>query len=209
MKRTVGIVVVIAAAFPVTGCLHMENTHRLYLTPRGDLSWTVQQSDVRSDAQQADGRLDEERQFLAEVQRGAHPVALAFHQLGARRVQTELVRPIRPFALLTTGDLGAVDEAANTFLKALNLGGEGALTRHDGKTTLTLTVRVADGDQEYDGPLTALLEDLPQYRVVLTEGRFVAAEGFAISADGAVATPQDWADSLETAVFRVSLTWVE
>ena len=52
-----------------------------------------------------------------------------------------------------------------------------------------------------------LVEALDAYRVVLTEGRFVAAEGFVISPDGRTATLTGQTPSLESEQY-VSLTWI-
>ncbi len=52
-----------------------------------------------------------------------------------------------------------------------------------------------------------LVEALDAYRVVLTEGRFVAAEGFAISQDGRAATLAGQTPSTGSDQY-VSLTWI-
>jgi len=207
MTRTIGIAVVVAGAVTASGCLQMDTAHRLYLTPAGSLAWTIQQTDVRSDIEQAPGRLEEEGRFLSEVETGTHPVARALQTLGAERLRTDVLRRERPFALVTTGDFARVDAVANRMLEQLGLQGRAALTRNGGKTTLTLSVRLPEDEDTYDGDLTALLEDLQQYRVVLTAGRFVASEGFTLSPDHAVATPV--APDDPAGEIRFALTWIE
>ena len=207
MTRVIGMALMAGGALAASGCLQMDTAHRLYLSPAGSLEWTVQQTDVRSDIEQAAGRLEEEGRFLSEAETGTHPVARALQTLGADRLRTELLRRERPFALVTTGEFGRADAVANRMIEQLGLDGRAALTSQDGKTTLTLIVRLAGNEDAYDGDLTALLEDLPQYRIVLTGGRFVAAEGFVLSADGAVATPVSPDDA--DGEIRFSLTWAE
>jgi hypothetical protein len=53
-----------------------------------------------------------------------------------------------------------------------------------------------------------LLTDATSHRIVLTEGRFLRAEGFAIQEDGAIAVPGA-ATTGEDGMTRASLTWVE
>jgi hypothetical protein len=207
MKRLAGLVVVSVGAGAVSGCLHMETAHRLYLSPGGEVSWTVQQSDVRSDTEDPGRRREEEERFLLDSEAGANPVALAFQALRAGRVRTDVLRPVRPFVVATTADFERVDEMANRLLGELHLEGRATLTRSGGQTTLAIMVRVPEKENDVDTAVTALLEDLPRYRMVLTAGRFVAAEGFALSADGAVATPVA-PETLSDEV-RLTLTWRE
>jgi hypothetical protein len=87
MKRMVAILIVIGGSLVASGCLQMESAHRLYLLPQGELTWTVQQTDVRSDAAQAAARQQEEGQWLSGIEQGSHAVAVAFETLGARQVR--------------------------------------------------------------------------------------------------------------------------
>ena len=204
MNRTAGVLVVVGSTLVVSGCLQMESAHRLYLSPRGEVSWTVQQTDVRSDAGQADARQEEEAQWLNGVEQDSHPAVVAFATLGARQTETQLLRRIRPYSLAITGEFGRIDDLANRILNELQVDGRATLQRHADTTTLTIEIHPPDGEEEYDGPLTALFEDLRDYRIALSEGRFIAAEGFRLSPDGAVATP---ADPAGTQVIHLSLTW--
>ena len=205
MKRTVGILTVISGAVVASGCLQMESAHRLYLSPHGVVSWTVRQTDVRSDAAKAAAQQEEEREWLAGIDQGSHPVALAFRALGAQQIQTDLVRRVRPYAAVISGEFGRVDELANRMLAELQVKGHATLNRRSDATTLTIEIQVPDSEQEYEGALDALLDELEHYRIVLTEGRFIAADGFTISADGVIATPV--APAAATDVVRLSLTW--
>jgi hypothetical protein len=54
----------------------------------------------------------------------------------------------------------------------------------------------------------SVLEDLSRYQIVLTEGRFVDAEGFSLSEDGRIATPLAPPTSSGAAV-RLVLSWVD
>lgn len=58
-----------------------------------------------------------------------------------------------------------------------------------------------------ESPVLALIEDLEAYRIVLTDGQFVASEGFRISPDGRTAVPLE-PTRAPGAPWRVSLTWV-
>lgn len=205
MKRTVGILTIIGGAVVASGCLQMESAHRLYLSPQGAVSWTVRQTEVRSDAEKAATRHEEEREWLAGIDQGSHPVALAFQALGGQQIQTALVRRERPYAAEISCECGRVDELANTMLSELQVKGHATLIRRSDTTTLTIEIQVPASEQEYGGALDALFDELEHYRIVLTAGRFVAADGFTISADGVIATPV--APAGATDVVRLSLTW--
>jgi hypothetical protein len=89
-------------------------------------------------------------------------------------------------------------------LTELKIGGRATLTRQGDTMTLAIEMQAPEDGQQYDGALTALFDELQNYRIVLTDGRFVEAEGFAISGDGTVATSIAPPNSRD---IRLSLTW--
>ena len=63
------------------------------------------------------------------------------------------------------------------------------------------------GTSEEDTATSALTEELDRYRIVMTEGRFVFADGFLLDADGVVATPDKGKEARE-GVLTLVLAWV-
>ena len=109
MKKTT--LVLVAAAMVLTAaCINQTNRHIFYLDPDGAVTWTVVQEEIRSDAENREDRVREEREFLRAVNRGEHDVARALGQLGASWIDTRFVRAERPYTVvalmvLTAGSL--------------------------------------------------------------------------------------------------------
>ena len=59
-----------------------------------------------------------------------------------------------------------------------------------------------------DSALDELLTDLETYRFVLTEGRFVSADGFEILEDGSIAVP-DKKKTATDGVLTLALIWAD
>jgi len=210
MRRTltIGLAALLAAA-----CLIKDETHTIYLEPDGALLWQVLEQHVRSDVEDDLERQREEREFVEEARAGRSAVALAFDALGARSVQSRLLRDERPYSLLTTARFGAIDELAQRFLDAL--GQVGSVERIDeGSTSRFVMTIVVDEDCDVgDGfdVLLPLLDDAEDYRLLLTRGRFIDATGFRLLDGGTAAVPEAWSEEQIVANggrATFSLTWI-
>jgi hypothetical protein len=67
---------------------------------------------------------------------------------------------------------------------------------------------------ERDSPVTTLLEDCDDFRVLLTDGKFVASAGFDLRNDGAAVLSERWLDGARSAydersTIELSLSWEE
>ena len=182
-----------AAGFLAAGCLQKDMTETWYLEPDGSTSWVVQESDVRSDAQTALDRQNEEGSYLGAVERQDHPVARAFRELGFADVHTRFLRRAVPFIVVTDAKAGRIDVLGQHLIMRLGLEGTSALTREDDAWQWTMTMRdphAPSGVQPSDD-MQALLEGANALKVVLVAGRFEDASGFKISSDHRVATVED------------------
>jgi hypothetical protein len=115
--------------------------------------------------------------------------------------------------VLTEARFARVDRLFERILADLRVPGYASLTRAGDLTTLLVHVDVAAAmadESEQTTPVTDLAENLAQYRIVLTEGRFTAAQGFTLSEDGTTATPIEVSEqevSDRGGIVVVSLTW--
>lgn len=199
------------AAVGATGCLVKETSHRLYLSPSGAVAWAVLEESVRSMEDDPAKRRSEEREWLVAIARDTHPVAEALRRLGADEASTTVLRPARPFMVLTDARFQRVDRVIARLFEELGLRGEATLTVNGRETTLSVALDLASLDDpgpEHESPVTALLEDLDRYRLVLTDGRFVSATGFAIVDDATAVLQEVPSDMQEPrGVLKLSLTW--
>ena len=212
MHRNCLAVVALAAAVGATGCLVKETTHRLYLSPSGVVAWAVLEESVRSTETEPAKRMREEQEWLAAIAADTHPVAEGLRRLGAEGGSTTLLRPARPYMALTDARLPRVDRVIARLFEELGLRGEATLTVNGQETTLSVALDLASLDDpggEYESPVTALLEDLERYRLVLTDGRFVSATGLGLVDDGTAAVLQEpTSEKLEArGVINLKLTW--
>ena len=189
MIRRLCTLLVLLAAPATSACLVKETTHRLYLSPRGVLTWSVLEQDIRSTESNPSNRAAEEQRFLDEVGANAHPAIEALARLAPYQTSVRLLRAERPYAVQTEARFERVDAVVEKLLSELQVPGKATLQRSGDEWTLTVAIdlsAVGDGD-EIDTPAAALLEDLDAYQVRLTEGRFVSATGFEIVDGGSAA----------------------
>jgi hypothetical protein len=207
MQQFAAIVLVSTAALTATACLKKDTTHVLYLTPAGAVTWVVSDDDVHSDDRDWSKAVDEESEFLDSVRGGRYAPLLALETVGGRAGSIELLRTERPWEVRTSARFDRVDTLAAALLRELSITGTATISSAAGLATLRITW--TDDADAVDGPETpvlAIIEELEDYRVVLTDGHFVAAEGFTLSADGRVAIPVEQTTA-SAGPRHVSLTW--
>ena len=159
----------------------------LYLSPSGAVTWTVHDQDVHSDEADRAKRAQEEADFLRAIQNRTHGPLLALEAIGGRNAATELTRTERPWDAVTTARFDRIDSAVRRAAPRARHRGRASLSSDAGRSTLQVQW-TEDEPVSEETPVLELVEALDAYRVVLTEGRFVAAEGFVISQDGRTAT---------------------
>jgi hypothetical protein len=189
--RALGIIS--AVGFLTAGCLQKDMSQTWYLEPEGPVSWVVQETDVRSDAQSALDRQNEEASYLAAVQRQDHPVARGFKELGFADVRTRFLRSAVPFIVVTDARAGRIDALGQRLITRLGLGGTSVLTRQGDVWQWTMTIRDphAENGVSPSDDIQALMDGMNALKVVLVSGRFEDAAGFTISSDHRVATIED------------------
>jgi hypothetical protein len=197
---------VLAGLFGATGCLRKDVTHTIYVSPTG-VAWSTVEKDVRSDESDPGNRLLEEHDYILAARTGQHPVARDLRSLGATRIETTILRNDRPFTVVTVGRFADLGALARAMLRQSSVRGDAAVDRDGCEKTFHAWIDLDAGENDKSDALSAPL-DGADYRLVLTEGRFLRAEGFTIEEDGGVAAPSASLEPVDGAV-RISLTWTE
>ena len=208
MRKHIWTAGLLTTTLVLAGCLNKEATHTLYLSPDGEVAWTALERNVRSDETDARARSAEESEYLTAAETGTTGVARGLAALGPLRVKTRVLRGDRPFTVLTEAQFASVEALANRIIAECRLQGEAHVTRDLDATTLHIHLELASADEaDNQSPVMALLEELSAYRIVLTQGRFVAATGFSLSGDSTIATPIAPEDERAKGTVDLSLTW--
>jgi hypothetical protein len=206
-KHSRAVILLVVAGFASAACLVKETSNTLYLDGDGAVTWSILDRNVRSGD-------DDERTYFSAVQRDEHDVARGFRNLDARDVSTTILRAVRPYSVLTEARFAGLDLLGQVFLDRLRARGTSTMVRNaDGSVTWRLVVEgmfSEPSDDEVDNVAAVFAGD--RVKVILTEGRFVAAEGFTFDGDEAVLiTDNDTDDATdddhETFPLVVSLTW--
>lgn len=200
-------VVAVLGLLSATACLRKEATHTIYVSPSG-VTWTSIEKDVRSDRPEPDLRLVEEQDYILNARAGTHGVARALGLLSGTRINTTILRRERPFTVLTEGQFANLGELALAMMRALHVRGDATVDRDGCEKTFRAWMDVESNPGDDESPVLDLMAEASAYRLVLTDGRFIGAEGFTVEEDGAIATPGVPAPS-DDGIARVSLTWTE
>jgi hypothetical protein len=194
------LVIVAAAGFASVACLTKETSNTLYLDPDGAVTWSILHRNVRS------GDV-EELEYFSAVVRDDHGVARWFRKLDGD-VATTILRAVRPYSVLTEARFAGIDFLGQRILDSFGARGTSTIGRNpDGSVTWRLVLDMSSEPAEHN---VEHVEDLfdGDLKLVLTEGRFLAAEGFTIAGDEAVmAEPEEADDEQPNVPFVISLTW--
>jgi hypothetical protein len=198
----------VVAAAVCSGCLRKEVTQTVYLGPSG-VVWSVIERNVRSDEKAPADRIREEQDYFLAASAGKHGVAEAFRRLDAQKVTTTWLRRERPYSVMTEGRFADVRQLAMAILRDAKARGDVSLVREGCQTRFTVSVDLESAPHsDDDTAMGELLNDLETYRFVLTEGRFISADGFEILDEGSVAVP-DKKKTPADGVLALSLVWAD
>lgn len=205
MRMISAVSLLVLAGVLSTGCLQKDVTQTIYISPES-ATWSVIEKAIRSDEKAPADRIAEEHDFVLAATAGKHPIAQAFRRLGAHAVSTTWLRRDRPYTVLTEARFSSLEELFKAVLRDAQMHGEVAAVTTGCETRLTVRVDLSVEPGAEDSALDALIGDAGDYRLVLTEGRFVSADGFTISGDGMVAVP-DAGKAPEGEVLTLGLAW--
>lgn len=184
---------VAAAGLSLVGCMIGKTTHTLVLETDGTLTWTVEESQMRSSEDAPADRRDEEREWLADREAEIHGPAEGLWQIGARTVETLVLRDRRPFHAVTTASFDDPGDAVRRLLEAAGIVAEIDATRTANGGSIAIRVDIeateaaeelarARGDEDEDRPVDTLL-DGDELLVMVADGAFVASVGFDVEDD--------------------------
>jgi hypothetical protein len=201
MLRPLGIPALLATMLITAGCLKKETTHTLYLSPDGEVGWVADESGVHSDENDEGMRIQEEQAYIGPALIGAHRIAQGLQAIGPDSlVRTTVVRGERPFHVITDARFFRIDRAFDKLFRACGLRGSVTLVREDDRTRLRMRFDFSREVETRDTPALALLEDLDNFRFVLTEGRFIAGGGFDVQDRARAAISPAWMQHAQEAV---------
>ena len=188
----------LALALLQGGCdedMRKDTTHTFYLDPDGAVTWMVLEKDIHSVAEDLQERRQGEETLLAERRSGQYDIARGLEVLDPIWIETKILREERPYMVTTEARFASIDQMLQSFMDPSG----GRITvdlRLDGNRVRLLVMYDFDApedserDEGFEGEseaLLALLADAEDYRVVLTNGKFIGARGFRIEEKGSVA----------------------
>ena len=211
MRKTIP--TLLLGLLPLAGCLIGERSQVLHLEADGSVTWIAHERAVRSDAGAPADRDREEAGYLDEARAEQQAVARGLAKLAPRSLRATLLRDERPFQVMTEARFPALQPLLQRLLDGAGIVGSATVERDGPETHLTLTLLLADedGEGEADEDLAGLLGDFERMQFALARGKFVDATGFAISDDGALATPLAIEAELTEGAppLVLSLAWVD
>jgi hypothetical protein len=210
---------VVAMTALTAGCFEIPGKHVLYLEPDGAVTWTVLEEEIRFDAESRKARLRQEEDFLDLVAAGEHPAAVALSALYPASVSSRVLREETPQTVWTEASFPGIDLVYRNLFQLMGMPAIVDLELEKDRARLVITAwpgaedeheSGGDSDEFEDGSLDMLLALFLKCRIVLTEGKFVSAEGFEIVDDGIAVEPIDVdtaeAEENNTPV-TLALTW--
>jgi hypothetical protein len=209
MKQRVKILLLVALVAGSAACFEIRGTHTLYLDPDGSVTWAVFEEEIR---------LEDEPQ---ETDRWRYRSADTIQSLYPGTLTVLPVREREPMAIYTEADFPGIDVLYRNLFSLFEMVARVELEVGEDGGHLVMWVWV-DDEEELDEEEEAEAEDersqldeillapLVDCEIVLTEGWFVAAEGFEIL-PGRRAVKPDSPDTEEAeengTPIRMSLTW--
>jgi hypothetical protein len=210
MSRCLKAAAICAALLPL-GCIVQSTTHTLLLDPDGALTWVVLERNARSDSDSPEERAREEGEFLTAARSGSNGAASSLRLLGGEGVAVEVLRDRRPFAVWTEARFASAADAAERFLAAHGVPACASFSTDGIEARLELSLQIAHDEASSDNGDDLGLpipDDLDPLEILLTEGRFIAAEGFAFDGDRAELLPVTDEELEERGgALTLSLTW--
>lgn len=211
--RKPAVLALVLSILALSGCLRKETVHTLYLSLDGSVRWVVAESGVYSDQADAGERIAEEQAYIGPALIGAHTAAVALTTLRpAGVVETMVVRDERPFHVITQARFSRIDVLAGRLLHELGVRGRAELTTTGSVSTLVITFDFSREIEEKESPVSRLLQEGSDLRIMLSEGRFLDSPAFDIT-DGVQASMSDaWTAQAQEAFearrsIQLRLTW--
>ena len=201
MRNQAGMLLVLSVPLVTGACLQKDTGHTLYLSPDGAVAWTIDESGAFSDQQDAGQRFAEEQGYIGPALIGAHVAAQGLQALGPDGlVQTQVLRDQRPYHVVTTASFSRVDRALSRMFKDAGVRGTATLEALDHRTTLRIRFDFRKEWPERENAVTAMLKDVDNLSVVITDGKFIAGGGFDVPDRRRAVVSAEWLAAAEAAI---------
>lgn len=200
------------ALLPLAGCKEDESQHLIFIEPDGTVTWRVIEDLVRSTEDDPVKRIEEEDEALDELEAGEGGYLTIFEDIGAREVEMRYLRDTRPYTIVTRATFDDLEDLVVLLDEACEEDHPTTLTRDGSVWTLQAEIDTEGTDWAElagnDGKLWSLT--WVEARIAASQGRFIEAERFELSEDGAIAKPlpldeDDLRERPEQVVYR--LVW--
>jgi len=206
--RLLAAALTLVLALSSSACLTKETRSTVYLEDDESVTWSILETDVRSDSANPVEARQEEDGYLAEHEGGRARLAAALAAIGGRDIRISLLHSRAPFEAHASARFASLESVVNGYCTARRWVCSSNVERDGGKTTWTWTVVMADGADDAgddDQPLDALDEAVTNLHICLSAGRFVAATGFKLDGERVAQIDPEGEDGQEQYTF--SLTW--
>lgn len=183
VKRIVARALLVVLTGAAAACIQEDNTVTWFLDPNGQVTWSILERNIRSDAKGRDERAAEESQFIVAARVHQHPAMTGLQRLSATDLKDTILQDKPPYSVMTEGHFRNLEEMGRRLFVTYGIKGTSVVTRDSEKWIWTLTIEVMPKDvsEQDTAELTAILGT--KLHVALREGEFVEAEGFAINED--------------------------
>lgn len=204
------------AVLSSAGCLRADVEHTVVIEPDGSVEWSVFQSQVVSTDADPMVRQQEEEAFRRRLLDRDPPIAEALRILGGWRVEVDVLRDERPFAVSASARFSRLDRMLQSYFDRVHPESGVRVELDQDGVRSTLRIFLPESDKETAEPtkedeaLSQLQVEEDNFHLFLARGRFVEAEGFRIDLEGSRATPAlDDAKEGESPERVLTITWEE
>ena len=181
--RLIAALALVILAGAASACIQEDSTVTLYLDPNGQVTWSILERNVRSDAKDRGERQTEESQFIVAARVHQHPAMTGLQRLAASDIKDSILQDKPPYSVMTEGHFRNLEEMGRRLFVAYGMSGTSVVTHDKDKWIWTLTFEFVPrefGDQD-TAELVALTGG--KVHVALREGEFIEADGFTINDD--------------------------
>jgi hypothetical protein len=194
----------LALALSSAACLEKDTASTVYVEDDGSATWTIRETDVRSDSDDPEKARQEEEDYLAGYRSYSAPVPVALAAIGGREVRIRILREIAPMAAEASASFPGLEDLARGYCDAAGWPCHTETRREGRLTTWTWTLE-PDADAKESSPVDALDAALTGLRIVFVSAHPVSACGFRL--EGRTATLEEPKGQENGQPLTLSLTW--
>lgn len=205
LVQATGTLAVLAGSIVGAGCIQKETRSVMYLDPSGSVTWSITESDIRSDGETAEDRAKEEAGYRDEMLASPAPLVTLLDELGGRSITRTVLKDQAPFEVHTIARFDRIDTLFDELCDKAGALCVSRLSSEGNRTTLTVEVR-AEIDSATDKDTVGYASDLlTGLKIICVEGRFITASGFILTDNHRTATIAEYDGPDDQLV--LTLTW--